>query len=166
MIKLTVVDPGTEDIAGKIAARLGASCGEAEGLLLRKANSYSELNGLTADVLVITSDAAMLLREPSVHMPCGILLFPGDHAPGCEAAEGFEAGCIVTYGMSPKNTITLSSIGEESCVLALQRELMTVKGNVLERQEMCVKGGMRPDSLLAVVGALLLTGLRLSDANR
>ena len=55
---------------------------------------------------------------------CGILLLPGD----ANVPMSFDAGCVVTYGMSPKNTLTLSSIGEDtSALLALQRELLTVK---------------------------------------
>jgi hypothetical protein len=61
--------------------------------------------------------------------------------------------------MGPKNTLTLSSISEEGCVLALQRELVTASGSVLDRQEFVVAAGGDADDVLAKSGALLLLGL-------
>jgi hypothetical protein len=102
----------------------------------------------------------MTRRVESAPIKCGILLLPGD-----ADADSFDAGCVVTYGMSPKNTLTLSSIGEDTCVLALQRELLTANGSMLERQEFNIKSGLRPDRLLAMAGALLILGLKLPEIN-
>ena len=76
--------------------------------------------------------------------------------PGRMAAPSLRARCAVTYGMSPRDTLTLSSFGPEGAVLAVQREVMTVSGAILERQELTIPGGKDPERLLAVYGAMLL----------
>jgi hypothetical protein len=60
--------------------------------------------------------------------------------------------------MSPRNTVTYSSIAEDSCVVAVQRELKTFSGKRVESQELRVEGGMHPDMLLAVTAAALVLG--------
>lgn len=107
----------------------------------------------------MTEDAVGSFKGGKTNIVCGILLLPGDADAGI-----FDAECIVTYGMSPKNTVTLSSINEESCVLALQRELLTIKGDVLERQEIKIRGGMPPNCLLAVAGSLLILGINPAES--
>ena len=64
--------------------------------------------------------------------------FPGDSKP---PAQGFRADSVVTYGMSPRNTVTYSSIAEDSCVVAVQRELKTFSGRKVESQELRVPEG-------------------------
>jgi hypothetical protein len=157
MTELTIIDAGCDDIAGKIASGIKEYGGDASSVRIVKAASCETRITSRPDILVLTEDAPKLERKADERIRCGILLLPG----GADA-EAFDADCIVTYGMSPKNTITLSSISEESCVVAIQRELLTSCGEMLERQEIKIKGGMRPTSLLAVAGALLILGLKLS----
>ncbi len=169
MTEVTILDAGSDDIAGKIASGIeeyGGNCGD---LLIRSIRTLNDISTKKTDVLVLSEDADIVHGERKARVSCTILLLPGDRvASGTESCDTdiFDAECIVTYGMSPKNTITLSSINEETCVLALQRELITTGGDVLERQEIKVKGGMRPNSLLAVVGTLLILGHKISDINR
>ncbi len=159
-MEITVIDPGMENIAGKIAAGCAPDGTDAMALRIRRAVSPDALNGPPPDLLVLSPDCIAGRSAGSARVRCGILLLPGD-----ADAEGFETGCIVTYGMSAKNSITLSSIGEDACVLALQRELPTVNGDVLERQEIKIESSTRPDSLLAVAGALLILGQKLPGIN-
>jgi hypothetical protein len=159
MTKLTVIETEGEEIAQYIVGRIKKN-GDTGVITVRSVYSADELGGLRSDILVISPNAARKGTKPKNTVSCGILLLPGD-----AEADFAEADCIVSYGMSPKNTITLSSIGEESCILALQRELITVRGDVLERQEIMIEGGKKPDSLLAVAGTLLLLGLKPSDIN-
>lgn len=162
MTDLTVIDIGGEDLAGHIATRLTEhQCGG--DILIRSVVSMHETTLKNPDVLVLTEAAADAAAEQKIRLKSSILLLPGDMAD--LDMDLFEAACLVTYGMSPKNTITLSSINEDYCVLALQRELVTVCGDVLERQEIKVKGGLRPELLLAVAGALLILGMNIAEAN-
>ncbi|MDR3209363.1 MAG: hypothetical protein LBT36_01885 [Oscillospiraceae bacterium] len=87
---------------------------------------------------------------------CGILLLPdGTACPGIAARE------VVTYGMSPRASLTLSAIGETTCVLALQRELVTLGGLVLEQEELEIPADASPERALCLAGAALLLGLTL-----
>jgi hypothetical protein len=158
MTELAVIDEGCDDLAAKIASGIGKYGGSPDDIRLVKAASCAELSGSRPGILVLSENASGICLGDSERISCGILLLPGDFVV-CD--NRFEAGCIVTYGMSPKNTITLSSISETSCVLAIQREFLTAGGDFLERQEIKVMGGMRPGCLLAVAGALLLLGLKL-----
>lgn len=168
MTEVTVIDTGCDDIAGRIASGIDESGGMSGDILIRSIHSLNEISKKKTDILVLTEDAVKTGGEQRARISCGILLLPGD-SDACATdadADIFDAECIVTYGMSPKNTITLSSISEETCVLALQRELVTIKGDVLERQEIKIGGGMRPDCLLAAAGALLILGQKLYEINQ
>jgi hypothetical protein len=169
MTEVTVLDAGSDDIAGNIASGIEEFGGNSGDLLIRSIRTLNDMSAKKTDVLVLSEDDAIFQGEPKARVACKILLLPGDRVTsGTEPGDTdfFDAECVVTYGMSPKNTITLSSISEESCVLALQRELITIGGDVLERQEIKIKGGLRPNSLLAVYGTLLILGYRISDINR
>ena len=179
MTEVTVIDTGCDDIAGRIASAIEESGGLSGDVLIRSIHTLSEVSKKKTDILVLTEDAMKPTGDDSrrdshgqleARISCSILLLPGDAdacgAAACDAdADIFDAECIVTYGMSPKNTITLSSISEDTCVLALQRDLVTIKGDILERQEIKIGGGMRPECLLAVTGALLILGQKISDIN-
>jgi hypothetical protein len=164
MTEVTVLDTGCDDIAGRIASGIEEYEGSSGDILIRSIRALNDTTMKRTDILVLSADDAKYRHDQNAHISCGILLMPGDTV-ACDT-DVFDAECIVTYGMSPKNTITLSSISEDTCVLALQRELVTTKGDVLERQEIKVKGGLRPDSLLAVAGTLLILGQKISDVNQ
>ena len=58
------------------------------------------------DLLTLTPMGCALLPEPAA-VTAGILLLPGD----CPRSD-FRAGTVVTYGLSPRDSITLSSLRE------------------------------------------------------
>jgi hypothetical protein len=64
----------------------------------------------------------------------------------------------VTYGLGTRNTITLSSRSGDGCLLSLQRDVVTLGGNRLERQEIPLPPLPRPEAALAAAGALLVAG--------
>ena len=65
----------------------------------------------------------------------------------------------VTCGMSSKDTITLSSIGENIAVLSIQREMKAVDGTAIQPSEIQVKLSKHIEGypLLSVCAVLLLT---------
>jgi hypothetical protein len=166
MIKLAIIDPGAEDIAGRIIAALHEYGGDSLDVGVCRFDTISAMRGICPDVLVLSPDTVGKKEAPAAkeRVACGIALIPGDTGPG-DAGSSIEAECVVTYGMSPKNTLTLSSISEASYVLAIQRELLTAKGDVLDRQEIRMRGGMKPDTLMAVAGTLLICGVKVPDIN-
>ena len=96
----------------------------------------STLIGLGAGFLWLGSTAA-------------VLLLPGD----C-GANGFRAETVVTYGLSPRDSITFSSLREP--VLCVQRALPLLRGGVLEPQEFPLPGLAGAEGLLPCVSARLL----------
>jgi hypothetical protein len=122
----------------------------------RRGSHPAQLAGERFDLLVASPDAVGWAGAGKVS--CRLLLLPGSAAP---LARGMRLEGAVSYGAGAKNTITLSSLEEGRLCLAIQRELVTVQGGVVERQELvlpCVPQGAPPDLLLAKAGALLLLG--------
>ena len=78
------------------------------------------------DLLTLTPMGCALLPEPAA-VTAGILLLPGD----CPRSD-LRAGTVVTYGLSPRDSITLSSLREP--VLCVQRALPLACGGVLESE--------------------------------
>lgn len=108
-----------------------------------------------ADLLVISPD----LTEQDIHPPaCRAALVPGRLSP---LAGEIPAEWAVSYGISPKDSLTLSSLGEDAISLALQREVVTLGGACLECQELCLAhGGHRaPLHVLACAGVQLMLGV-------
>lgn len=90
---------------------------------------------------------------------CRTVLLPGD-AP--TQSWQLQAASAVSYGPGPRDTLTLSSREGARLWLALQREVVTVQGQVVERQEFpfFCPPGQSTQAALAVAGALLLLGVR------
>ena len=83
---------------------------------------------------------------------CRALLVPGDMEKW-----DIEADMVISYGLSSKDTITLSSIDGDDCVVAVQRGFDTLKGDAVEPQEFPVhRHGLAPEKTAAVTGAAIL----------
>jgi hypothetical protein len=81
-------------------------------------------------------------------------------APDGRAAAGFGAKSVVTYGMSPCSTLTLSSTGGGGrALLSVQRELVTLTGELVEQQELPITTPFGADAALAAAGGKLLLGI-------
>ena len=91
------------------------------------------------DLLTLTPMGCALLPEPAA-VTAGILLLPGD----CPRSD-LRAGTVVTYGLSPRDSITLSSLREP-----------VLCGGVLEPQEFPLPGVEGAERLLPGVGTRLL----------
>ena len=86
---------------------------------------------------------------------CRALLMPGDEPPLVPSKW------VVSYGFAPRDTLTLSSLTEKQAVFALQRELVTLEGVVIEQQErpITIPPGWDAPSVMALYGSLLLLGI-------
>ena len=100
-----------------------------------------------ADLLILTPNATPPFPN------CNILLMPD------ELITIPSAQIAVSYGMSPKCTVTFSSVGDSS-ILAIQRELPVINGKPLEPQEILVKNthSLSQYALMACSAALLILG--------
>ena len=99
------------------------------------------------DLLALTPMGCRMLAGQAV--TAAVLLLPGD----C-GANGFRAETVVTYGLSPRDSITFSSLREP--VLCVQRALPLLRGGVLEPQEFPLPGLAGAEGLLPCVSARLL----------
>ena len=124
-----------------------------ERTVLFRGRHPAELAIGTLDLLVVSPRATGWAGAASVN--CRLILLPGSAAP---LARGLRVEEAVSYGTGAKNTITLSSLEGDTLCLAIQRELVTVNGGVVERQELVLPypAGQNPDLFMARVGALLL----------
>lgn len=82
-----------------------------------------------------------------------ILLIPGGQGSGC--LEKLHADHVVTYGLSRKDSLTMSSL--ERPMLCVQRSLPGIDGGVIEPQEITLPPLPRPaEELLPLLGLYLL----------
>ena len=103
--------------------------------------------------LVVAAPGAVL---PPGQVRCRILLLPG---PLASQAGRVRAGWVVSYGLSRRDTLTLSSFAPRRPCLTLQRELVTLTGTCLEPQELPLfSSAPSPLLLLAWAGTCLLAG--------
>lgn len=138
-----------------------------EGAILRglsgRRRAWAGGSGQHPALLVVSPGAAAGgLALPAA---CRTVLLPGD-AGGMP--DGLRAASAVSYGASPKNSLTVSSREGNHLWAALQRELVTVDGQVVERQEfsMPLLPGQGELPSLAVAGALLLLGVPPEELGR
>lgn len=129
---------------------------ELDGGEIIPARHPAELAPRPLELLVVSPGAIGWAGAEAVN--CRMVLLPGSAGP---LVRAFEAKSAVSYGTSPKDTITISSVEEEKLCLAIQRELVTVNGGVVERQELVLPfhPELPPLPYLAAVGTLLLLGV-------
>ena len=139
-----------EGLAGALAATA-----QVQGCVVRCGRHPAQLMGRDFDLLVVSPQAAGWAGAGALH--CRTALVPG----GLSALTRLlPADRMLSYGMGPANTITLSSIKEGRACVAVQREFPTLEGAPVERQEFVLDyNGAQPDLFLAHAGARLLLGM-------
>ncbi|MPM13096.1 hypothetical protein SDC9_59451 [bioreactor metagenome] len=153
-LKATGVWERDEGVLNMIDAGLRAA--NRSDVRLLAAKHPAQLANEPLDLLVISPGATGLAGAGL--LSCKKALLPGGIGP---LARTFGTESAISYGAAPKDTITLSSLEGDKMCAALQRELVTVEGTVVERQELVLpfREGMAPLPFLAAVGALLLLGV-------
>ena len=139
-------DEGLAERVSRLAAERSA--------LVRACRHPALLAGLALDLLVVMPGAAGWAGAGA--LSCRTALLPGGLS---SLTRGLPAGTVLSYGASPRNTLTLSSLDELRSSVAVQREFFTLDGQTVERQELILpRDGRSPDLLLAETGAALLLG--------
>ena len=129
-----------------------------EGAILRalpaRAGQERRVSERHPALLVVSPKAA----EQGIPLPrqCRTVLLPGEMG-----GAPLQAASAVSYGVSPRDSLTISSREGELLWAALQRELVTGDGQVVERQEfpLALEPGEEELAALAAAGALLLLGV-------
>jgi len=103
------------------------------------------------------SDVFIVAGEQVSPSRCRAAVVPGESEPTP------LADYVVTYGLSQRDTLTISSAVDRDVVLALQRDLVDVRGRRTDRQEILLR---RPAHLglgqtLACVGGFLVLGIEI-----
>ena len=109
-------------------------------------------SGSRADLLIVPPGAA-----PPREIPGSLLLTVGQPA----APGGRSVSCGLGYG----DALTLSSIGRDRALLALQEDIPALTGELLEPQEipLSLHSPAEPEAVLAAAGAMLLLGADASE---
>lgn len=131
-----------------------------EGMVYRRLRRLGRpapvcFEGERPSLLVVSQGAA---RRGAAIPDCRTVLLPGQAG---ELLRAKRAASAVSYGLSSRDTLTLSSREGSQLWAALQRELVTVEGRVVEPQEfpLELEENAPPMSALAAAGALLLLGI-------
>ena len=128
---------------------------------IRIIGSGSEETARAVSRYAVPSDTCgcpdLLILTPGAAPPfpgCRILLIPD------EIVTIPESEIAVSYGMSSKCTVTLSSVGKKA-VLSIQREMPGLFGNTVEPQEIPVNNllSLSKYALMASSAALLMLGV-------
>lgn len=114
---------------------------------VRRIEKALSLTERSWEVLALTRQGC---EELGTAVPrCRILLAPGEKAPAVQAER------VITYGLSPRDSLTLSSLTEP--VLCVQRALPRPDGTLVEPQEFPLPPLPAPASeLLPLLGLQLL----------
>ena len=169
MRRFGVMELSNERISQLIATGLKA-CGyrfqedrdAADGenmFLMAKGKKIADFIDFEPELMVISPKiAAGGFAGKGRSLRCKYAIVPGE---GASAVTPFlRPGCVLSYGLSTRDTITVSSMDLRSIVLSLQREMVTMDGKVLEQQEIPLSAGSSdPRSVMAASGALMLLGV-------
>ena len=130
-----------------------------EQAIVERLRSRGGLRGRCASadhpaLLVVSPQAAV--RGMELPRQCRTVLLPG----GMRGTLP-QAASAVSYGTSPRDSLTISSREGNTLWAALQREVVTLGGQVVERQEfpLTLAPGEEALPALATAGALLLLGV-------
>lgn len=118
--------------------------------------------------LMAVSSLALLAVAPEAEPndsaalpPCQLLLLPGSERNFLARAP---AKCVISYGGSGKDSVTLSSRTGEGLLVAIQRSLPTLAGGSIERQELRISaGGQAPQRVLFFASLLLVLGCPMEE---
>ncbi|GHV05676.1 hypothetical protein FACS1894217_02970 [Clostridia bacterium] len=128
------------------------------------AKPHSMLKSLLGDIQVLERSQICDLMVsdgvlPDVWRPCEckIAVIPGDASPDLRYVR---AGRVVTYGLSPRNTVTVSSMTDKYLMLAIQNEILNLDRRRVECQEFFAPRprAVPPDTAIAAATALLVLG--------
>lgn len=108
------------------------------------------------EVLALSTAGCQLLAgAPEAVCACGTVLLPSDWS--CLTARQVRAERVVSCGLSPRDSLTFSSMGDQDAVVCVQRVLIRPDGGQVELQELpldCIGG--QTEDLLVVIGLCLL----------
>lgn len=134
---------------------------EGLGPLARELSGEAEVTGAEHPALLAGREYDLLVVSPravgwagAAALGCETVLLPGAAGPFVRSLRARRA---VSYGLNPKDTLTVSSLVGDRISVALQRGIIRLDGIVVEEQELVLPyAGELPELVLARVGVELL----------
>ena len=150
-----------EQDKGKITRDIKAGLGHAgmlDEITITQAERLADVSG-NYDLFVVCPMEDYARHLTGSKISTKILLLP-DVFPK-PLIRTIESALVVSFGLSVKDSITVSSLLPRQAVLTLQREILCLNGVDLEQQEipLHVPKGADANRVMAVNAALLLLGL-------
>lgn len=108
------------------------------------------------ELLALSAEGCRRIAStPEAVCACGTVLLPSEWT--ALTVRQIRAERVVSCGLSPRDSLTLSSIGDQNAVVCVQRALLRPDGAQVEPQELPVsRPGGSAEDLLAVIGLGLL----------
>ncbi len=133
------------------------------GYRVESIDSVGALAGVCPDVVFLTSEEISVPRE---RVECGIAVIPG--SADSEGSAWLSAQSVVSYGMGQRDTITVSSIDDHMIMLTLQREIATLKGEMVDRQDFAVdrQPEISTEAHLIASAACIIAGIPTGELRR
>ena len=145
---------------------------QSEGLgpLARELSGEAAVTGAEHPALLAGREYDLLVVSPravgwagAAALSCETVLLPGAAGP---FVRSLRAARAVSYGLNPRDTLTVSSLDGECICVALQRGIIRLDGTLVEEQEIVLPyAGELPELVLARVGVGLLLGNELGVRN-
>lgn len=104
-------------------------------------------------------------EKPEVIGENAVIIVNGDNKRLLKSLAGTD-GTVITCGMSGVSTFTFSSMNDESCVLCLQRAVVSFGGKLLQPQELPVSLGGNtsdPDRLILLLAFAFLAQQNITE---
>lgn len=138
---------------------------EGLGPLAQELSGEAEVTGAEHPALLAGREYDLLVVSPravgwagAAALGCETVLLPGAAGPFVRSLRARRA---VSYGLNPRDTLTVSSLDGERICVALQRGIIRLDGNIVEEQEIVLPySGELPELVLARMGVELLVGRR------
>ena len=126
------------------------------GFSLLSARSLEEIRDSRPDALFMAPGAAAAPGRP---VECGMAVIPGSSS--LESASRLLAQSVISYGMSGRDTFTVSSLDDRVIMLTLQREIASIKGRIIDRQDFAVNRFSRAscEAHLLAAAACIIAGV-------
>ena len=125
---------------------------------IQRTERPEDLTGKEWPLLTLMGKRVCSLNSERIR--CRILLVPGDCDPSRLAQ--IQTGCVITYGLSPRDSLTLSSLTEP--VLCVQRILPRPDGALIEPREFPLPALPAPAADLLPLLGLRLLQMPLTEA--
>ena len=121
------------------------------GVLLERYDPY--LPEQDYDAILVFPDTDLSLSKYC----CRILIIPDELISDGAIINDTSAQCVISYGLSPKNTVTLSSTNDGKNVVALQRDIMSLDGSLILRQEFTLDCDLQHYETMALASLIAIS---------